>query len=91
MRLSVKGLTLACGIVWALGVFCVGAANLIWPSYGVEFLRLIASAYPGYKAMHAGFGAVVVGTLYALVDGAVCGAIVAAIYNCCADKGAAAK
>ncbi len=88
MKLSVKGLAIACGIAWALGVLCVGVANLIWPTYGVEFLRLIGSVYPGYKAMHPGFAAVVVGALYALVDGAVCGAIVAWLYNCCACKGA---
>ncbi len=91
MKLSVKGLALAGGIAWALGVFCVGVANLIWPSYGVEFVHLIASLYPGYRAMHPGIGAVVVGTLYALVDGAVCGAILAAIYNCCASRSAGLK
>lgn len=91
MKLSVKGLAFAIGIAWALGVLCMGIANLIWPSYGVEFLHLIASVYPGYRAMHPGIGAVVVATLYALVDGAVCGAVVAGIYNCCASKPVAAK
>jgi hypothetical protein len=54
--------------------------NLVWPSYGREFLQLVASIYPGYHATPS-FGQVIVGTLYALVDGAVGGAIFAWLYN----------
>lgn len=40
----------------------------------------MSSVYPGYKTV-GGFGSVTVGTLYALVDGAVGGAIFAWLYN----------
>ena len=40
----------------------------------------MASVYPGYDAT-ASFGQVIVGTLYALLDGAVGGAVVAWVYN----------
>ena len=43
MKLSVKGLTLAGAIAWALGMLVVGILNLIWPGYGGEFLRVMAS------------------------------------------------
>jgi len=79
MKLSVKSLAIACAILWAATVFLMGLAHLIWPSYGTAFLELAASIYPGYEV--GGFGSVIVGTLYAAVDGAVGGAIFAWLYN----------
>ena len=81
MKLSIKGMALAAGIMWGiLAMFLTGCINLIWPSYGQEFLRLVASIYPGYHGT-ASFGQVIVGTLYGLVDGAVAGAVFALLYN----------
>lgn len=83
MKLSVKGIAFAAALVWGiLAMFLTGVANLIWPSYGQEFLRLMASVYPGYHAT-PGFLQVVVGSLYGLVDGAIGGAIFAWLYNQC--------
>ncbi len=78
--LSVKGLALTCGILWGGCVLLVGVGNLVWPSYGVAFLEIPRSIYPGY-AHTAGFGGVIVGTLYALVDGVIVGGIFAWLYN----------
>ena len=80
MKLSVKALTYASAIVWGLAVLLVGIANLLWPPYGAAFLGLVSSIYPGYKAV-ADVSNVVVGTLYALLDGAIGGAVFAWIYN----------
>jgi hypothetical protein len=80
MKLSVKGVSFAFAIIWALAILLVGIANLIWPSYGREFLLLASSVYPGYKAT-ASFGQVIIGTLYGLVDAGICGAIFAWLYN----------
>jgi hypothetical protein len=81
MKLSIKGMAIACGLMLGiLAVFGVGMLNVVWPSYGREFLLLVASIYPGYHATPS-FGQVIVGTLYALVDGAVGGAILAWLYN----------
>ena len=85
MKLSVKGLTLAGAIAWALGMLVVGILNLIWPGYGGEFLRVMASLYPGYKASGT-FIDVIVGMLYALVDGAICGFVFALLYNAFVGK-----
>jgi hypothetical protein len=79
MKLCVKSLAIACSIFWGAIVFLMGLAHLIWPGYGTVFLELAASVYPGYEV--GGFGSVIVGTLYAAVDGAVCGAIFAWLYN----------
>jgi hypothetical protein len=55
-------------------------ANLLWPPYGGAFLELMSSVYPGYRAA-ASLGNVIVGTLYAVVDGAIGGALFAWVYN----------
>jgi len=80
MKWSVKGLAVAAGAGWGGCVFLVGLVNLVWPSYGVAVLDLARSIYPGYGGM-SGFGGVIVGTIYALVDGAIVGAIFAWLYN----------
>ena len=81
MRLSVKGLALAIGVLWAGCILLVGIVNLISPAYGVAFLAWASSIYPGFHNSHH-FLDVVVGTLYGLVDGGIGGAIVAWLYNC---------
>ncbi len=80
MKLNLKALALTAGILWALAVFLVGIANLIWSGYGTAFLRTVASIYPGYHAT-ASIGDVIVGTLYSLVDGAVSGWVFGWVYN----------
>ncbi len=88
MKLSPKALALAAGFLWGGCVFLVGLANLFWPTYGVGLLEIPRSIYPGY-AHTAGFWGVIVGTLYALLDGAVGGWIFAWIYNVFAPRGKA--
>jgi hypothetical protein len=63
-----------------LAMFLTGLGNLIWPTYGREFLQVMASVYPGYHAT-ASLGQVIVGTLYGVVDAAVAGAVFAWLYN----------
>lgn len=82
MKCSVKGLALTLALVWGiLAMFLVGVANLIWPGYGKAFLDMAASVYPGYHAT-PNILDVMVGTLYGLLDGAICGAVIACLYNC---------
>ncbi|UCD28877.1 MAG: hypothetical protein JSV03_17675 [Planctomycetota bacterium] len=80
MKLNVKAMAISIALVWGGAVFLVGLTNLIWPSYGGAFLELVASVYPGYKAT-ASIADVIVGTLYALLDGLVAGLIFAWVYN----------
>ncbi len=46
----------------------------------MAFLELMASIYPGYTGEHT-FGQVIVGTLYAALDGCIGGFVVAWVYN----------
>ncbi len=80
MRFNVTALTLAAGLFWGAAMFVVALANLIWPGYGRAFLEVTASVYSGY---HPGSGicSVIVGTLYAMVDGAIAGAVFGWLYN----------
>jgi hypothetical protein len=78
--MCVKSLALTLGILWGASVFFVGVANLFWSGYGMDFLHLLSSLYPGYEAGR-NFTQVVIATLYALVDGVVGGAVFAWIYN----------
>ena len=80
MKLSVKGLALAFAIVWGGAIFLVGVANLVSDTYGVAFLEVMASVYPGYS-LDGDFGQVLVGTLYGALDGAIGGFVFGFLYN----------
>jgi ABC-type phosphate transport system permease subunit len=89
MKLNLKALALTAGIIWALAIFTTGIANLIWSGYGAAFLQTMASIYPGYHADRT-IRSVIVGTLYALVDGAICGLVFGLLYNLFVGKGSKA-
>jgi hypothetical protein len=89
MKLNIKALALTGGILWAVALLLVGAANLIWSGYGGAFLQLMASIYPGYHASGS-IGDLIVGVLYALLDGVVCGLIFGWLYNLLVGKRRAA-
>ncbi len=70
MKLSIKAMAMASAVVWGGAVLTVGVANIIRPQYGKEFLRVVASIYPGYQARPT-LGQVAIGTAYGVIDGAV--------------------
>jgi hypothetical protein len=80
MRLSLGSLALASALFWALTFLFVGVVNYVRPPYGLAFLEVMSSLYPGYKPLGSP-NSIIVGTLYAFVDGGVAGAIFAWFYN----------
>jgi len=86
MKLSVTGLGCALAILFGLIAFLCGIGNLFFPPYAEMFLKLLDSIYPGYTFGKWGFGGVLVATGYAVIDGFVCGAAFAWLYNLCASK-----
>jgi TRAP-type mannitol/chloroaromatic compound transport system permease large subunit len=86
MKCNTKALSLASGILWGLAMLLMGLANLIWGSYGQQFLQTMSSVYPGYHASRS-VAEVVVGTLYGAVDGLIAGAVFAWLYNQFAKPG----
>lgn len=62
------------------GVLVIGLINLSDPDYGLEFLELLASVYPGYTAERS-VESVLIGAGYALVKGAALGWLFGWLYN----------
>jgi len=86
-KCSVKGLTLSLALLCGIAVLIVGLVNLNSPGYGQAFLDVISSVYPGYDAVPE-FNSVLIGTGYALLDGAIGGLLLALLYNFFSGKGA---
>jgi hypothetical protein len=85
VTLNTRALALTAAILWGGCFLLVGLANLAFPPYGDAWLQLGAAIYPGYHGP-AGFGSVIVVTLYALVDGAICGLLFGWLYNTVAAR-----
>jgi len=75
-KLQPVALGIAVGVVWAAYVFL--AAIFAMFGWGVAMVEMIASFYLGYGASILG---AIVGAVWAFVDGLVCGAVIAWIYN----------
>jgi hypothetical protein len=85
MRLSIKGMAIACGLLWAGAVLCTGIVHLASPSYGSSFLDGVSSIYPGFHGARS-VGDALVGTGYALIDGGLGGLFFAWLYNLFAGR-----
>jgi len=85
MRLDLRALALASATIWGMAILVVGLLNLAQPTYGGAFLQVVSSVYPGYHATRT-LGDVLVGTGYALCDGAVAGWLLGWFYNRVASK-----
>lgn len=80
MKLDPKALAITSAIMLGGATLVVGLLNLGNAEYGTVFLQMLASVYHGYHA-EATFVSVLIGTGYAIVDGAICGYVFAWIYN----------
>ena len=80
MKFSVRAAALTGGVLWAAAMFGVILANLFRPSYGTDFIAMMASIYPGWHFMHR-WTDLLIGSVYGFIDGAVCGLVFAWIYD----------
>jgi multisubunit Na+/H+ antiporter MnhB subunit len=85
MRLSLGSLALAAALFWGLSFLFVAGINYFRPPYGLAFLEVMSSLYPGYKEIGTP-NSIIVGTLYAFVDGGIAGGIFAGLYNVFSGK-----
>ncbi len=76
-KLNVKALGLTMGIVWGGGMLLLGLMTLFW-NWGIDVITLISSVYIGYNPT---LGGILVGTLWGFCDGAICGVLIAWVYN----------
>jgi hypothetical protein len=58
----------------------------LYPGYAVDYLKIIVSLYPWYKATGATTD-LIYGIVTAFVDGLICGVIFALLYNLFTGKG----
>lgn len=80
MRLSEKALALVAAVLWGGCILFVSLVNVFVPTYGMEFLKMMSSVYPGFHVTRT-FGDILVGTVYGLVDGAIAGYLLSLLYN----------
>lgn len=83
MKLSVKALALTSAITWGVGLFLLTWWMIVLGGATGE-ATFIGRVYPGYRISALGS---VIGLLWAFVDGLICGAIFAWIYNLFASRG----
>lgn len=77
MRLNIKALALASGLVWGLGLFLMTWWIILFEGSTGE-VTLIGQLYRGYNISPTGS---LIGLLWGLADGLIGGALFAWLYN----------
>lgn len=77
MKLNLKALGFAAGIIWGVAVFLLTLIS-IGSGYADKALKGVASIYPGYSVT---IGGSFIGLVYGFVDGFVTAVIFGLIYN----------
>ena len=85
MKLSIRAIALTMGLLWAGAMLVVGLINMVEPAYGMAFLQMMSSVYPGFHDSRT-WMSVAIGTIYGFIDGAVGGLIFAWIYDAIAGS-----
>jgi len=80
MRLSIRAMSLGSALLWGASILIVCLLHLAIPHYAKDFLDGISSLYPGFHG-GASLRDALVGTAYALADGAIGGLLLAWLYN----------
>ncbi len=87
-NLSPKALAIAVGVLWGAYVFLLGLVLTAFPNtkffwVSQEFLGILSTLYPGYAATVLGS---FIGLFWALICGALGGAIIAWLHNWALEK-----
>jgi hypothetical protein len=80
VKVSLKAIAIAAGVLWGGAILLLGVINLASPSFGLSFLQVISSVYPGFHVSRT-IGDVLTGTVYALIEGAIAGLAFGWLYN----------
>ena len=82
MKLQIKAFALTCGVLWGLGVF-----TLTWWIIAFDGITreptVLGLVYRGFNISPAGS---LIGFAWAFVDGLICGALFAWLYNTITDR-----
>lgn len=82
MKLNVKAFALTCGVVWGLGLFLLTWWIILFDGATGE-ITIIGRIYRGFNISPVGS---LIGLIWALIDGAIGGAIFAWLYNLVAAR-----
>lgn len=87
MKLNVRAFSLACGLLWGLGIFLLTWWIIIFNGATGE-TTLIGEIYRGYSITAQGS---IIGLMWGLIDGLIGGAVFAWLYNRLANRTAREK
>ena len=79
VKLSLKAMIIAGALFKAAVFLLISLMNLILRPYGGAYLAILSSLYPGYDPVSP--LAVIVGTVYSLLAGALGGLLFSCLYN----------
>lgn len=85
MKLNVKALGLALGIIWAAAAFLIGMWGSFYAPAGV-MVDFMGQFYLGYAT---GFVGAIIGAVWGFLDAGIGGVIIAWLYNLLVEKFAA--
>jgi predicted ABC-type sugar transport system permease subunit len=85
MKLSLKAMIIAGALFKAVVFLFISLMNLILRPYGGAYLAALTSLYPGYDPLNWP-AALIIGTLYSLLAGALAGLLFGCLYNFFAER-----
>ena len=85
MKLSLKAMIIAGALFKTITFLLVSLLNLILRPYGGAYIAILSSLYPGYDPVNWPI-AIIVGTLYSLLFGALAGLLFGWLYNFFAER-----
>ena len=85
MKLSLKAMIIAGALFKAVVFLFISLMNLILRPYGGAYLAALTSLYPGYDPLNWPV-ALIIGTLYSLLAGALAGLLFGCLYNFFAER-----
>ena len=80
-KIDVKALSIALGVSWMLCILFAGIIAMY--GWGTSFVEVMSSVYLGYEATPLG---IIIGAIWAFIDGAIAGAVIALVYNFTTEK-----
>jgi len=80
MKLPLKAMIIAGALFKAVVFLFISLMNLIFRPYGGAYLAALSSLYPGYDPVNWPI-AIILGTLYSLLAGALAGLLFGCLYN----------